>query len=574
MARPVSIAPVNLTLIRYVIRQKDLSLTEIAKAMDVGLDNFSHMLAGRRPMTEERLAIVAEMLGKPVDYFRTPIGRLLINKAETDIVDFAMTEERGDPKKLEEYLDVSERLGHIDFQPELPAEDASIQQWDFWKKDAILPFRSDKAVAFWDFDGDEIIIRGPARCGKSTLILEYVIAKMMQNRGMQVAITRAFSVDLDAVRQNILDLMKYRFDDPLSSIRASGGKKFHTLEINGGELKLIGIDRAGGQLGAGYDLVVHSQAEQIKKENVDIINSRCSPAGNNWIEDGQPRSLVIYDVNPNRLDHYLEKMIRDGVKKIDFDFTDHPAYFDEDGNETELYNRVTSRLSRLEGVTRTRLFEGRAANPEGTIFQLEDCHILKALPKDFDRMHSFYRGFDFGMKDPSVCLWFGVHRHTNDVVVFREWRRVSTDTIRMGEEVKRYTDERVLMTVIDNDENLQSILQRECGIVTELAQKGPGSIASGITLAQHRLQNAREGKDGGLYFYNNPVVRDPKLIRDNEPLTTIDEAELYAWQENTDKPIDKHNHGWDIIRYVLDYLEHQQRAVGFGGTVAKRQTRL
>ena len=127
------------------------------------------------------------------------------------------------------------------------------------------------------------------------------------------------------------------------------------------------------------------------------------------------------------------------------------------------------------------------------------------------------------------------------------------------------------MTVIDNDENLQRILRKECGIPTALAQKGPGSIASGITLTQHRLKLAEQGEPGGLYFFNSPVVKDPQLVRDNQPMTVIDEAELYAWEENSDKPIDKYNHGWDIIRYMLDYLERQKGPVGFGGTGASRQ---
>ena len=58
------------------------------------------------------------------------------------------------------------------------------------------------------------------------------------------------------------------------------------------------------------------------------------------------------------------------------------------------------------------------------------------------------------------------------MVVFREWRRVGVDTIEMGESVKSFGKEHIVATVIDNDENLQSILQKNCGIVTELASEG------------------------------------------------------------------------------------------------------
>ncbi len=581
MARPVSVADVNYTLIKHVMQKRDLTVRELhtkvcrrlsIKKAQLNEGYFYQMLRGEKKLNEERLAAVSFALGVDPDYFRTSLGRLMIRKAEADLTDFALAPERFDAKELQEYLDISERLGHIDFAPDLP-DTETIQQWDFWKRDTIVPFRSEKAEDFWQFTGDEILVRGPARCGKSTLTLEWIIAKMFQNPGMQVLITRAFAVDLDAVRQNIIDLVKYKFTDPLSSIRVIGGKKFHTVEVNGGEIHLKGIDRPGGLQGAGFEIVLHSQAEQIKKENIDYINSRCTPAANRWMEQGVSRSMVIYDANPNRLDHWIEAEIKKGLAYISFDFVDHPAYFTQDGEETELFKGVYGRLSKLEGVVRQRLLEGKPANPEGTIFELEDCHKLAKLPDDFATANSFYRGFDFGMKDPNVILWFAHHRATGDIINFREWRMTNTDTIVMGEAAKNYSDEKILATVQDNDENLQRILLKECGIPTILAQKGPNSITSGITLAQHRLQMAREGKPGGLYFYNNPVVRDPQLVKDNEPLTTVDEADLYSWHENSDKPIDKYNHGWDIIRYMLDYLENRQAPVGFGGTGAKRQRR-
>ena len=343
-----------------------------------------------------------------------------------------------------------------------------------------------------------------------------------------------------------------------------------------------GIDRSSGQLGAGFDLVVHGQAEQIKKENIDIINSRVTPASNNWVEDGTPRSMVIYDVNPNRLDNFLEKLIlpddpdETPVRCINFTFTDHPGYFTEDGQETDLYKKVISRLERLDGVVRTRLLEGRAANPEGTVFNIEPCHILDELPDDFPQSYYFHTAMDFGMREPNVCLWFAIHRTKGDIIVYKEWRRTNVDVKVMGDICKKFTEQRVIQNVIDNNESNQRILIRDCGIAnTIMATKGPHSIQSGINLLEYRLELTRQGKDGGIYFYNNPVGgRDPNLIRDNAPLTTLDEFELYSWEKDKDKPKDKHNHGIDCIRYELDALENQKAAVGFGSGGVKRQTRV
>ena len=585
MARPVSVQPVNFSLIRHVIKKRGLKFQDVADDLELSASHFSEMLAGTRKLNDERLAGLSNLLGVHANYFRTSIGRLAIQKVEADLTDWSLSPERHDVKETKDYLDVTERMGYIDFAPELPDAE-TFQQWDFWKRDAILPFLTENAERFWNFDGNQICIRGPARCGKSTLIFEWVITTMFQNSGMEVLATRAFGVDLHVLRKTIVDLCKYRFSDPLSSVKVIGGTKFHTVEINGGNLYLAGIDRPGSQLGAGYDLVIHSQAELVKLDKIEEINSRCSPSSGNWIEDGVAKARVIYDVNPNRLDHWLEAKFRDEQKplfKIDFTFEDHPAYVDEKGSYTQLYYDATDFLKDLTGVRRERYFKGVAANPEGAIFELDDCHKLSALPADFQTANNFYRGFDFGLKDPNVILWFGHHRHTGDLTVFREWRMTGTDTIQMGEAAKLFTKEKILATVIDEPKNaenpdkkgnLGSILQSHCGIATTLANKGPNTVSSGITLAQHRLQNARDGEPGGLYFYDNPVVRDPEIIRRNEPLTTIEEAEVYSWEENSDKPVDQDNHGWDIIRYILDYLEHSRLPVGFGGGGVKRKGRL
>lgn len=578
MARPVEVHAVNYVLIRHMMRLRKKSLKDVAKVLDRSVTYVSDMVNGRSPINEERLKLISDFLGVGTpDYFRTSTGRLLLRKAENDLLDYALTNERLDARELADYMDLGERLGHIDFTPDLSVDSDGIVAWDFWKNPAILPFRSENAEEFWQFDGDEVMIRGPARCGKSTLIIEFVITTMLRNPGMQVLITRAYGVDLDAVRQNIIDTCKYKFDDPLSSIKVIGGKKFETVQINEGEITLKGIDRPGGLQGAGYEIVLHSQAEQIKKENIDYINSRCTPASNRWIVDGEPRSLVIYDLNPNRLDHWVESEIKKGVKLISFDFTDHPGYFTKDGEETPLFKTVHGRLSKLEGVVRQRLLEGKPANPEGTIFSLEPCHLLDELPHDFGRAFNFYRGFDFGSKDPNVCLWFAHHRHSGDLIVFREWRWTGTNAFALADAALKYTKdtERILDNIPDNNDDAIAMLRSKGIAPITPAKKGPDSVLPTIHLVQHRLEQTRKGEDGGLYFYNDVVGgRDPQLIADNAPLTVIDEGEVYSWAETADKPVDKHNHGWDIVRYMCDYLEHLQSAVGFGSGSAKRQTRL
>ena len=218
MAKPVTIQPINFSLIRHHMKLKNYSITRMAKKLGVAISGFSEMLSGTRQMNDQRLQIVSDELKKPHNYFRTPIGRMVINKVEADLIDWSEAPDRTEAKETDQYLDITERMGYVDFSPDLPDE-SGVQNFDFWKKEAILPFRSENCILFWEYEGDEILIRGPARCGKSTLILEWLITTMFKNRGMQVLIARAFGVDLDAVRQNIVDVAKYKFSDPLPVLR-------------------------------------------------------------------------------------------------------------------------------------------------------------------------------------------------------------------------------------------------------------------------------------------------------------------------------------------------------------------
>lgn len=559
----------NPQTLHFLLIGTGLTRKDAAKAIGVDITTLINWLSGKRKPTDANLHLMCEFFNVPADHFFKDIRQSthdLLQNQHYKIL------HQDTPLAHRTAVDTTEKVfGPLFTEPE---EEVETQALDHWKKDTILPFHSQNCVDFWEFEGDEILIRGPARCGKSTLILEWAIAMMFKHDGIQIIVARAFGIDLDAVRQNIKDIVKYRFADPLSPIEVVGGEKFTKVRVKNSEMLLKGIDRSEGQLGAGYDIGIFSQAEQIKKESVDIISSRITPASQNWVEDGVAKSLIIYDANPNRLDNWIEEQIKNGLYKIDFTFTDHPGYFKEDGSKTALYDSVYSRLDRMEGVQRKRLLEGIAANPEGNVFDIQEAHLLDELPEDLNRAYNFYRGMDFGMKDPNVCLWFAHHRQKGDLIIFREYRKTGEDQIEFGNQVKAYTDERIIATVIDHPESNQSLLMKNCGIPTILAQKGPESINSGITLIHHRMNATIKGQDGGLYFYNNPVIRDPRLVKDNEPLTIIDEGELYSWDENNDKPIDKHNHGWDVVRYICDYLESAQPAIGFGGTGVKRKRRV
>ena len=92
----------------------------------------------------------------------------------------------------------------------------------------------------------------PARTSKTLRNLRKLLALHFRHEGFMSCIVRTNSVDLDdTIRYDLrTTLLKYQLDDPRSPIQQSGGPtRFHTLRINGGEMRLGGMNRPGRILG-------------------------------------------------------------------------------------------------------------------------------------------------------------------------------------------------------------------------------------------------------------------------------------------------------------------------------------
>ena len=159
---------------------------------------------------------------------------------------------------------------------------------------------------------------------------------------------------------------------------------------------------------------------------------------------------------------------------LSLDSQDNP-YFFRSGRWSKVGKTTVDELDRgLTGIYHDRYFKGLRRAPEGMVFDLSESDIVDELPSDIDRwLH--YNAMDFGMSAPSVTLWIAENPHTQDVIVYREWRHTQKTSIEMGHEVRalRQTNgERILGTVIDNDEEKQRLLLSHCRIPSEKTEKG------------------------------------------------------------------------------------------------------
>ena len=431
-----------------------------------------------------------------------------------------------------------------------------------WRNPELLPFTSERSmyVKSRRQKCTPVVMVGPTRCGKTFLGLEDVISLHFDNPGLRSFVCRSDAVDLqDTIRPDIRELSKYSLDDPLSPISAigrGGARNFRSLEINGGEMVIGGLNRDSRLLGTSFDVIYASQLETIDERSFQKMLTRCAgDAGNLKDADGNNYGLFLSDANPAPdSEHWVLKYAEeDKIEIINFNFEDNPLYYDRHGEQTNTGNTVITQLDEsLEGIYHDLYFKGLWADIAGKLFNFNDnIHFVDA-PKDL-AAYEWYRGIDFGITSPSVCVWFGVHRDDKHVYVHREFRHTKTDTIKLGHEINHYTQEDVENTVIDNDENAQIQLKRDCEIVTVMTKKSSTSVMDRIHILQNLLNRSVEGAEGGIYF--NRSLRcnnDPLLARDKKPLSTVEEIKkLYA--DDNDKIVGS-DHGVDALTYGLLWL--------------------
>ena len=416
-----------------------------------------------------------------------------------------------------------------------------------WLHPQIYPGQTAPHLVMMTDPSREICAEGPARTSKTLRNLRKLLSLHFQHEGFMSCIVRTNSVDLDdTIRYDLRNtLLKYQLDDPRSRIEQSGGPtRFNVLRINGGEMRLGGMNRPGRILGTEYDAIMLSELSQFSEEQYQMIKTRCSGSAGNWRDaNGDVLFQIICDTNPTVPDSWMYQREDEGLLKfVKFGFADNPAFYRK-GRWSKVGKTTVEELNRgLTGIYHDRYFKGLRRAPEGMVFDLADSDIIEDLPDMSGFVH--YNAMDFGMSAPSVCLWIAENPHTEEVVVYREWRHTQKTSIEMGNEVRvlRETNgERILGTVIDNDEEKKRLLATHCGIDSDLTEKGPGSVFHRTLLVQNAL------KEKKLKFYRHLRCNsDSELIRNKKPLDVISEIRLAHFPVNAkadSNPVKGDDHG-------------------------------
>lgn len=403
----------------------------------------------------------------------------------------------------------------------------------------------------------EIAAEGTTRSGKTITCLRKLLGLHFTHAGFQSAIIRANAVDLhNTIRKDLRFLCKYDFKDPRSPIRSEGGERFHTLHINFGRCVLVGMNRNYAIMGTQFDMIFISQIEELTDEDYEFLLTRCGGSAANWRDrHGKIIYQILADLNPTFPSAWFYKREEAKLMRfVKFDFEDNPHFF-RSGKWTKAGFQYVSNLNRsLSGVYRDRFYHGLRVAAEGAVFDLQKCHIIDELPDNFPAYHK-YRAMDFGMTDPSACIWIAHHQELNDTIVYREYARTNTNIIDFGNRIKKITEENmetITDTIIEYDLNHHQLLNLNVGLHCLLARKGPGSIMDGLHLMQHALSNTVLGRPGGLRILKGLVFggKDPNPEAQKGPQNLIEE--MQALRFDADKPdtvVPGGDHRVDPLRY-------------------------
>ena len=573
---------INVEIMRA--RQAELGLTpkEFAKRVGVSRRAITHWYTHTHKPSPRYYSKICEVLDCELPDICDLVTARYVYRLRKHIKDTIENKEYSDIKKANFLRDMWAVYIQTDawMQENEEVKGRGSKTFTDWRNPDLYAFESSSALDVVNYEDTlPLIVSGPTRCGKTLRILEMVMGLHFQNKGFRSLILRANAVDLgETIRRDIRDvLIKFPLDDPLSHVKADGlggSRNFKSLKINDGEMVLGGMNRPGRILGTSYNLIYASQVEQFTEEQFNMLMTRCAGDCPGWYDDdGIPRGLFIGDANPDDAEHWVKQYEADGrLKLINFGFDDNPLFFRK-GKRTAVGESVITQLdTSLSGIYHDRFFKGLWCNVEGRVFDIKDEHYLDEGMIQTDD-YIWHRACDFGISAPSVCLWIGVNKKTGGFYVHREFRKTGTDTIELCNEIKKYSKEPVMHTIIDNDEDKQKLFKRQ-GILSTMTKKTPHSIEDGIHLIQDAMRKSTEGVEGGLYF--NRSLRcnvDASLVRDKKPLSVLDEMKTYIVNPDTDKP-DGSDHGIDALRYFMLWHISRKAPVGFGTRTAKRKQRV
>ena len=398
----------------------------------------------------------------------------------------------------------------------------------------------------------EVLISGPSGTGKSMACL-FKLAMIADNcpgsRTLIVRKTRA------SCTESVLVTLENQVLPPnCSALQGAARENRHVYRFpNKSEIVVGGMDNPDRIMSTEYDVIYAAEATELSEEDWEKLSTRLGRLHKVKYQQ------MLGDCNPSAPSHWLKQRCdRGDCRMIESRHEDNPLLYERRVNEwTSIGTSYLARLDNLTGARKERLRYGRWVAAEGVVYEDWDTsiHLIDKLriPPDW----RLIRAIDFGYQNPFVCAWIAID-HDGRMYVYRYTyytKRLVEDHAR--EIVALTGREPIEATIADHDAEDNATLKRH-GVPTRLARK---EIQLGIKAVAARLRVAGDGRPRLFIVRDALVERDDDLVESGRPWTIEQEFDLYAWPKASsgramkEVPVDKDNHGMDILRYAVRYVD-------------------
>ncbi len=407
----------------------------------------------------------------------------------------------------------------------------------------------------------EILMAGPAGTGKSLACLhkchlvlsKYPHAKAFMARKTRTSMTNSCLATFQNLVLKPPDKVHFHKQD----------QQFNYP--NGSVFAVIGLDDPERVKSTEWDIGFVQEATECTENDIEIATTRLR----NWVV---PYQQLIMDCNPDKPGHWLKKRCDKGQTTMLLSVhKDNPRLWNESAQEWSPEGiAYLTKLQRLSGARRARLYAGQWVAAEGVVYEDWDAqaHMVSRheLPEHW-REWPHYWAMDWGFIHPLVWQDWMEDPQTGILYLNRQIYKTKYLVEDAAKDIMKLCQAEAIPVpraiVCDHDAGDRAVFERHTGLLTLPAFK---DIQPGIQAVKRRLKLDWGPRGPGIRIIRDSLVSaDKELEEDGKPTKTEDEFDGYVWDEKYNRlvnskkdelPVDKDNHGVDPTRYITAFIDN------------------
>lgn len=426
----------------------------------------------------------------------------------------------------------------------------------------------------------ECCLVGPAGTGKSRGIGEFLLWALLEFPGSRALAMRKTRVSMSQSwlvtwEDKVLaaDVDATYLEVPLLEARQKEGRPSYKFK-NGSELVLGGMDQPTRLFSTEYDIAYVNECNELTEGEWESLHRALR-------NNKMPFQRLIGDMNPDAPTHWMRRRMNEGrTKEYVVLHKDNPSLTPE----------YLTRLSRLTGTRRARLYEGRWVAAEGQIwenFNHGPPHLIDKVPLlTGGRSVIMWKiaSVDWGFRNPGCIQVWGVD-NDNRMYLLEEVYFVEK-TIDWWVQKARELFRRHQLRVFVCDPAEPGFIHqfRQAGLPTREANN---DVLVGLDTVRNRLDLQPDGRPALAVLRGCTRPLDERLRELQRPVGLLEEIPGYVWKKVEADKYGKEEpdpnvaqHACDCARYAAMYLdrygyadddEDQQYRKGTMGDIMKHE---